>query len=123
MAREAHRTQGERRRPEHRIASFIAKHQIDSDQDWRARWISFRAVARYCSTLRTPRGTAAGRNGERFAYAELLKAIEAGEFNVRGAARVLLLVDHGKKLLSITPTELLEAREAFEPEIFIAGYM
>jgi len=123
MEREAHRPQGERRRPEHRIASFIAKHQIGGEQDWRAKWISFRAVAQYCETLRTPRLTKAGQTGVRFAYAELMKAVEAGEFNVRGAARVLLLVDQGGKFLSITPTELLEAREAFEPEIFIAGYM
>jgi hypothetical protein len=52
-----------------------------------------------------------------------MNALEAGEFNVRGAARVLLLVEHGGKILSIKSTELLEAREAFEPEIFITGYM
>jgi hypothetical protein len=35
----------------------------------------------------------------------------------------LLLVSHGGKILSIKPSELLEAQEAFEPEIFRTGYM
>jgi hypothetical protein len=112
------------RRPEHRIAAFIAKHQIGGEQDWDAEWISFRAVAEYCAKLRTPRGAAAaGDAGVRFAYAELVNAIDAGEFEVGGQSRVLLLVSHGGKILSIKPSELLEAQQAFEPEIFRTGYM
>jgi hypothetical protein len=111
------------KRPEHRIAAFIAKHQVDGEQNWWAKWISFRAVAEYCAKLRTSRSAVAGDAGVRFAYAELVNAIDAGEFDVGGQSRVLLLVSHGGKILSIKPSELLEAQEAFEPEIFRAGYM
>jgi hypothetical protein len=110
------------RRAEHRIAALIAKHQADGQQDWRAKWISFQAIAQYCATLRTPRKSAAGQAGERFAYAKLMEAIEAGEFNVSGRTRVLL-VPQGGKILRVNASELLEAREAFEPEIFRMGYM
>jgi hypothetical protein len=111
------------RRAELRIAAFIAKHQIDGEQDWGAEWISFRAVAEHCAKLRTSRAAAAGKAGVRFAYAELLKAIKLGEFDVGGQSRVLLLVSQGGKIFSIKPSELLEAQEAFEPEIFRTGYM
>jgi hypothetical protein len=112
------------RQPEKRIAAFIAKHQIDGEQDWGAEWISFRAVAEYCAKLRTPRGSAAaGDAGVRFAYAELLKAIKLGEFDVGGQSRVLLLVSYGGKIFSMKASELLKAQETFEPEIFRTGYM
>jgi hypothetical protein len=48
------------RRPEHRIAAFIAKHQIGGEQDWDAEWISFRAVAEYCTKLRALSATRGG---------------------------------------------------------------
>ena len=92
------------RRPEHRIAAFIAKHQIGGEQNWDAEWISFRAVAEYCAKLRTPRGAEAGDAGARFAYAKLVNAIDAGEFEVGGQSRVLLLVSHGGKIHSIKPS-------------------
>ena len=111
------------RRAELRIAAFIAKHQTDGEQDWGAEWISFRAVAEYCAKLRTSRSAVAGDAGVRFAYAELVNAIDAGEFDVGGQSRVLLLVSHGGKIFSIKASELLEAQEAFEPEIFRTGYM
>ena len=112
------------RRAEHRIAAFIAKHQIDAEQDWRrAAWVSLQAVAEYCAMLRTPRRLAAGEAGLKFAYSMLMNAMEAGEFDVGGQSRVLLLVSHGGKIFSIKASELLEAQEAFEPEIFRTGYM
>jgi len=112
-----------KKRPEKRIAAFIAKHQTDGEQNWNAKWINFRAVAEYCAKLPTSRSAAACDAGVRFAYAELVNAIEAGEFDVGGQSRVLLLVSQGGKILSIAPSELLEALESFESKIFQVGYI
>jgi hypothetical protein len=63
MPKEAHRRKHDRRKTaEHRIAAFLAKHQVDGEQDWDAKWISFRAVAQHCdrknfSALRNARST------------------------------------------------------------------
>lgn len=113
----------ENRKAEQRIANFIAKHQTAGVQNWAARWISFKAIAQYCAGLRTPRKSQAGEQGKQFAYDELILAISRGEFSANGRSRVLLLVSHAGKMLSISANELLEAREAFEPDIFETGYL
>jgi hypothetical protein len=117
------RLTGQSARAERRISTFVAKNQIAQEQDWGARWINFHAVAQYCAKLRTSRKAAAGKAGLKFAYAQLVEAVRRGEFDVGGRCRVLLLVSHGGKIFSISATELSEAREAFEPDIFIWGYM
>jgi hypothetical protein len=110
---------GRARRAERRIAAFIAKHQVEGEQ-WGA-WISFQAIAQHCAKLRTPRKAAAGKAGMKFAYRELVQAVARGEFSIGVRCRVLLLVSHGGKVLSITPGELLEAQEAFDPQTFETG--
>jgi hypothetical protein len=111
------------RNTEHRIARFIRKHQTAGIQDWAARWISFKVIAQHCADLKTPRKSRAGQQGEKFAYDELILAMGRGEFSVNGRSRVLLLVSHGGRVLSVTANELLEAREAFDPGTFEAGYL
>ena len=106
------------RRAERRIAKFISKNQIAGQQDWAAPWISFKAIAEYCAALRTPRKSVAGEQGKKFAYDELIQAMTRGAFGVNGRSRVLLLVSHGGKVLSVTSDELLEVREAFDPKTF-----
>jgi len=115
------RLTGRSARAERRIAAFIAKHQVEGEQ-WGA-WISFQAIAQHCAKLRTQRKAAAGKAGMKFAYRELVQAVARGEFSTGGRCRVLLLVSHGGKVHSITPHELLEAREAFDPETFETGYL
>lgn len=111
------------KRAERRIASFASKNQNAGEQDWAAPWISFKAIAEYCATLRTPRKPTAGQQGKKFAYDGLIQAMSRGAFNVNRRSCVLLLVSHGGKVLSVTPNELLEAREAFDPITFEAGYL
>jgi len=118
------RLAGRSARAERRIAAFIAKNQIDGEQNWEAKWISFQAIAQYCAELRLPRlDSAAGEAGKKFAYNKLVEGVERGYFNVSDRCRVLLLVSHGGKIFTIKPSELLEAREAFDPDIFTSGYL
>lgn len=108
---------------ERRIAKFTSKNQLAGRQDWTAAWISFKAIAEYCAALRTPRKSAAGKRGKEFAYDALIRAMARGAFDVNQRSRVLLLVSHGGKVLSVTSNELLEAREAFDRDTFEAAYL
>jgi hypothetical protein len=117
------RLMGRPARAAKRIAAFIAKNHIDGQQDWSARWISFRAIAEYCANLKTPRGAKSGAKGMRHAYRLICEDIANGEFDVAGRCRVLLLVSHGGKIHRLVPNELLEPREAFDPDTFKAGYL
>jgi hypothetical protein len=49
--------------------------------------------------------------------------MSCGEFDFGGRSRVLLLVSHGGQVHWITSNEILEAREAFDPETFETGYL
>ena len=109
------------RRAEKRIQAFITKHEASNQEDWSPRWVSFRAVVDYCAKLKLPRKSAVG--GKRYAYRKLVEAIADGAFTVSGKSRVLMLVSHGGRIFTITPTELLEAREAIEPDLFTSGYL
>jgi hypothetical protein len=103
-----------------RAERFIRKNEEAGRQ---APWISFKAIAEHCAALRTPRKPAAGQPGKGFAYDELIKAMARGAFGVNQRSRVLLLISHEGKVLSVTANELLEAREAFDQITFETGYL